>query len=189
RSELTEPVIEGLVMEYDFLQPYFRRTKTYDRDEAFHILQGAQEISLVTIWTPPARLGRQFVKREFRTPTGPLITWIAAFPFMTWVKKLPWLGRRLAAGRPRKVSPRKRQFLNMYQQSSAQLVSYYRRWFQFCDETFSNASQHVILEFDENVKFYSRDEWENVVRVYESEHEADNTGFHESEQGSASYRL
>jgi hypothetical protein len=67
-AELSEPYTQGLILHYDFLRPYKRRSRSYRDDKAFHLLEAAREIFFVTLWTPPPRLERQLLEGELRTP-------------------------------------------------------------------------------------------------------------------------
>ena len=82
-----------------------------------------------------------------------------------WIVRLPlwWL--------PRSLFKYTLNVLKVYTQPE-QVVRIYRRWFQFCDQRVFKTRSHVILEFDEKLKFYSRDEWENMICSYESSAEA-----------------
>jgi hypothetical protein len=44
------------------------------------------------------------------------------------------------------------------------VIAMYRRWFEFCDRRIANAREHVIVELDTKLKFYSRHEWETETR-------------------------
>ena len=67
-AELIDRDVDGLILHYDFLMPYRRRTRSYYDDKAFHLLEAAREVSFVTLWTPPPRLERQLLKGELRSP-------------------------------------------------------------------------------------------------------------------------
>lgn len=79
------------------------------------------------------------------------------------------LERQLYEAALRRSRPRKRHrnLLNIYGQS-AQVVSFYRRWFEFCDRLGAKTRNHLIVEFDDALRFYSRAEWEGMVRAYET---------------------
>jgi SAM-dependent methyltransferase len=130
---LTEPVLKRLLFHYDFLRHYGINKVMYDADPALHVIPAAQDVTLVTLWTPPPRLEKQLMKAK------------------------------LARSRPRNFQQRK---LHVYRRS-AQVVRLYRHWFEFCDKYISRARKHIIVEIDQGAKFYSRDEWENLARMYE----------------------
>ncbi len=67
--ELTEPAIDRLLLHYDFLRPYLASAKTHDRDEALDVLETAERLTFVTIWTPPERLRRQLLASEIEPKT------------------------------------------------------------------------------------------------------------------------
>lgn len=46
------------------MRPYFRTSKTYERDEALEALDCAEKLTILTIWAPPERLKQQLVVAE-----------------------------------------------------------------------------------------------------------------------------
>jgi len=42
-----------------------------------------------------------------------------------------------------------------------QVIAFYRRWFQFCEGSISQSQHHLIVEYDQAIKFYRREEWLN----------------------------
>ena len=101
---LREAQLDRLIFHYDFLRPRWRSACIYERDEALDILDCANEVTFVTIWTPPDVLLRQFEQDE--PPPG---------------------GKRLVAWKIRRhniVHERYRNPANVY--------SFYKDWFGFC---------------------------------------------------------
>lgn len=170
-----DPELKHLILHYDFLWSYpGPNLEMMDGQRALSsILEGAREISFVTLWTPPARLERQVIEGKLRIPLQPnrvqllkagifrrlprsVIRGLSRFPLLKQIsRRLPghaflhYLLVLKVCSRPDRV------------------VALYRRWFQFCDRQFPNTRAHVIVEYDGELKFYSRDEWENRVRIYE----------------------
>ncbi len=70
--EPSEPVRERMLFHNDFLRPYLRSTRTHERDEALDVLDAAEKISFITLWTPPEQLIEQITAAdvEFRQKTG-----------------------------------------------------------------------------------------------------------------------
>ncbi|HXV25480.1 MAG TPA: methyltransferase domain-containing protein [Alphaproteobacteria bacterium] len=54
----------NVIWHYDFLRPYYRTSKTYERDEALEALTCAEKVTVITVWTPPERLRAQFFRSE-----------------------------------------------------------------------------------------------------------------------------
>ncbi|OGW26075.1 MAG: hypothetical protein A2X59_10820 [Nitrospirae bacterium GWC2_42_7] len=63
-DELTDPVIDKLILYYDIKRPFFKNTKVYERDVALDILKNAAAVSFLTLWTPPDILIEQLDKKE-----------------------------------------------------------------------------------------------------------------------------
>jgi SAM-dependent methyltransferase len=67
--DLTEPSVDALLLHYDFLRPYLASAKTHDRDEALDVLDTAEHVTFVTVWTPPERLRQQLIDSEITPNT------------------------------------------------------------------------------------------------------------------------
>lgn len=59
-----EPVQDRMILHQDLMRPYMRSAMVHERDEANDILDTAERITFVTIWTPPEQLIRQITKAE-----------------------------------------------------------------------------------------------------------------------------
>src|SRR3954447_22472122 len=66
---LTTP-LKYLVLEYDFLWHDLNQRDS-GKHRAASLLDRAQEISFITVWTPPARLEKQFVDGRLRAALPP----------------------------------------------------------------------------------------------------------------------
>ncbi len=67
----TEPYLPGVFYHYDFLRPYLRSARIHERDEGLEVLEGAEEITFVTIWCPPEILAERLENRSIRPKSGP----------------------------------------------------------------------------------------------------------------------
>jgi hypothetical protein len=93
-----------LLFHYDFLRPYLRSAKVHARDEGLDVLEGAERLSIVTIWTPPDVLRAQLLRGEIEPRTTLGVFW----------------GRK-----------RHRILLEEYA-DPARVIAHYRTWFAFC---------------------------------------------------------
>jgi len=57
---------EAMVLNYDFLRPDKTWPKSYDRDPSLRVLDWADDLTDVTLWTSPARLRDQFAATKKR---------------------------------------------------------------------------------------------------------------------------
>jgi 2-polyprenyl-3-methyl-5-hydroxy-6-metoxy-1,4-benzoquinol methylase len=57
--------VDRLVLHYDFARPLYKATP-YERDTALELLACADVVTIVTVWTDPARLRRQMEASELR---------------------------------------------------------------------------------------------------------------------------
>jgi hypothetical protein len=136
------------------------------------LLEAAREVSALTLWTPPERLERQLLDGKLRVALPPVPEQkIKAMIF----RSLP-LGavRRLAAVAPLRMlnerlptKPLLHYLLLLGTYSRPELVvALYRRWFDLCEKE-AGIEKTVIVECDDAITFYSRDEWERRVKTYE----------------------
>jgi hypothetical protein len=175
-KEAKMPKLTGLVVfECNITGAYYRRASYHQDQPTVHVLQQAREISFVTLWTPPARLLGQRSKKEWRKPLrAPLsILSLQRLIVLLFLRVLP---RSLTTGAPQTKfgewllnRPTWQGFLRKrfrFYSHPAEIVGCYREWLHFCDHYAPQTRDHLIVEFDETLKFYSRDEWEKMVRVY-----------------------
>ncbi len=168
--------LRGLVLfEYDTAKSY-RQHLSYELDESLGVLQGARQISFVTLWTPPMRFGHQRYERDHRNigrhPRAIFHRTQLAIVFAL----LRLLPKRLARelehpgakhvkqllGRP------SRSFLNRYLflfGRSQGFVESYRCWLEYCERHSAKTHNHFLIEFNRDLRFYSPDEWERLLQA------------------------
>lgn len=171
---LAELELKRLILNYDFLWSSDGSTvEAPGGNRTSAILEGVGEVSFVTVWTPPARLERQLIEGKLQTPLQAnnvqvlkaaifrrlphfVIRGLSRFPFLKqinhWLPLRPFIHHLL--------------LLRIYSHPD-EVVAIYRRWFQFCDRHISKTRAHLIVEFDRELKIYSRDDWESRIRIYE----------------------
>jgi hypothetical protein len=136
----------------------------------------APRVWFVTVWTPPDRLGRQYLADHLRRahPAG-----------FKRVKRLgyilpPPLRRRAAAAaldhllrsRHRDVllgayrEPFTRQFANLYA-DPRRVIRLYRNWLAFCALHRTRSEASVVVELYDRLSILSPQEWEAAARRYE----------------------
>lgn len=161
--QLDELELERLILHYDFLwAPGGARAPA--------LLDGAREITLMTLWTPAARLERQLIDGKLRAPfpASPAQR-IKAAVFRLLPRPIV---RRLAAALPLERLGRwlperplihHLRLIRIYARADG-VLALYRGWLEYCDRDIARAREHIIVEFDRELKFYSREEWENRVK-------------------------
>jgi hypothetical protein len=157
-----------LILEYDFLWHDLDGEKRAT-DSALSVLERAREIFFVTLWTPPARLEKQFINGRLRAPIPPTrggMLRAAIFRLLprliiralSRLAFLEQINRRL----PGTALLRGLLVVKIYSRPE-QVSALYRRWFQFCGREISRTRGHLIVEYDTELKIYSRDEWEKRI--------------------------
>lgn len=99
----SEPERERMLLHYDFLRPHLRSAKVHERDEAMDVLQTAENVTFLTIWTPPDRLRAQIASGEIAAKT--------------------FLG--VYYGRTR------HKLIQREYEDDARILEHYRNWFRF----------------------------------------------------------
>ena len=203
----TDLKLERLILHYDFLWPYPSSIIEAAEWRALSLLEGAGQVSIITLWTPPPRLAEQLIQDRFRGPVNR--------NSRDQSRTIP--SRQSYAAKPR-ADPRRRPRRSRWQlpadlaealriqvfrltprstilalakfpgwkQLNRQLptwalvhhlvalriysdveraVEMYRRWFEFCDRRIANVREHVIVELETHLKFYSHAEWETRLRL------------------------
>ncbi len=59
-----EPQLDRMVLHHDFMGPFMRSAMVHERDEANDVLETAERITFVTVWTPPEQLVTQISEAE-----------------------------------------------------------------------------------------------------------------------------
>jgi hypothetical protein len=175
----TDLDLDHVILQYDFLWPYPSSIMDGVEWRALSVLEGARQISIFTLWTPPARLAGQLIDGRIRgpvnrntpdhrpaRPTAAEALRMKAFRLMPraailGLTKFPWLNQvnhRL----PNNALVHHLVALRIYSDAE-RAIAMYRRWFEFCDRRIANVREHVIVELETTLKFYSRDEWETGI--------------------------
>lgn len=167
--------LERVILHHDFLWSYpGANLNSADRQEALSsILETTREVSIVTLWTPPARLARHLIDGKLRIPLQSnrvqrlkaSIFRCLPRPAILGLSKIRWWNPidRWLPGHAFI------QYLRVLELCSRpdEVVAQYRRWFEYCDRHLAKTRAHVIVESDTELKFYSRDEWQRQVQAYE----------------------
>jgi len=171
--------LDCVILQYDFLWPYPSSVMEAVEWRALLLLEGARQISLVTLWTPPSRLAGQLIEGRFRGPVNRNTPQPARRPGLAEALRIkafrlmpraailgltnfPWL-KQLNRRLPTSGLVHHLVALRIYSDAE-RVIAMYRRWFEFCDRRIANAREHVIVELDTKLKFYSRHEWETETR-------------------------
>ena len=125
--------VDTLLFHYDILRPFERSAKTHDRDEALDILDTAEDIVILTLWTPPDILRKQFEERKI----------------------LP----RLKKGKKSKIRKRRRKIFESYADKH-KILDFYKAWLEFCR---TKKAKHFIVMLYPELDVISADEWTDLV--------------------------
>jgi 2-polyprenyl-3-methyl-5-hydroxy-6-metoxy-1,4-benzoquinol methylase len=104
----SEPVREHMILHQDFMRPFHRSTVTHERDEANEVIDTAERVTFVTVWTPPTLLAKQITDAE--------------------------INPALARGK----KPRRHLAIRELYQHGDQILEHYERWFAFAQSKSSD---------------------------------------------------
>jgi hypothetical protein len=164
-----ETATECMIIEYDFLWHDFAGADI-GHSRLASLLERAKDVSFITVWTPPARLEKQFLYGRLGAPLPPNLGGI----FRGWVfRSLPrsvirgvsWLPvwKKLDSMLPGTALLRGLVVERIYSRPG-KLAAVYSRWFRLADEYESKTRGHLIVEHAAGRKIYSRFEWDKHVR-------------------------
>ncbi len=137
----SEPQVDKMMLHYDFLRPYLRSAKTNERDEAMDVLQAAEHVTFLTIWTPPERLRKQIAEGEILPKTK--------FGY--------FYGRK------------RHKIIAEDYRDTARILEHYRAWFRFtATHQYATRADHVVVCLSDPVKLYTVGEWEEMIQQYEA---------------------
>jgi len=158
-DRMTEAALKSMILHYDFL---------YTGEKVLQLLERVHAVSVITLWTPPERLRYQLITGKLRNRiTGSLFELVKSNLFKLlplsltlWMSKMPlwWF--------PRSLFKSHMNAGKIYSQHD-QVIRIYREWFSLCNKYTDRTRHHIIIEFDDDMRFYSFDEWENVIHKQE----------------------
>lgn len=158
-----KPHVSNLIFHYNVHRPYFRSAKSPGRDEALHVLDGADRVSAITIWTGPEQVIDQIRRKEEATVSN-----------MRSIRRLNALFGRGLLGRLfarafsnrlrnralRRHMGRHNRLIEVCRNHKADFVRFYRGWFEFCAERLPESGAHVVVKAEPGKRFPILEDWE-----------------------------
>jgi len=159
----------NFILHYDFLWQRHKADRATGEPPALSILESAGKLSFATLWTPAARLRRQVIEGKLQRALQPG----AAEALKAWGFKLlprfalPGLARsswlkQIDRRSPGRALTHHLLLVETYA-SPARVAGLYRQWFELCERYRAKTRAHIIVELDRELKFYSREEWEEQI--------------------------
>lgn len=166
----TDLVKKRLILHLDLVwAPYTLNDEPPGEKTLAPLFAGVREVFFITIWTPPERLERQFLGSRLCAPVPPNFGGTLRGHVFRLLPRFAIRGlSRLPLWEPlnRRV-PGTALFRGLLAEriysSPAQLIALYRRWFELCDEQRSKTRGHLIVEHENDLRIYSRAEWESMA--------------------------
>ena len=123
--------VDTLIFHYDIVRPFRRSAKTYYRDEALDLLDTAENIVILTLYTPPDILRRQYEKTK--------------------------ISSKMKQGKRAKDKKRYLKVLQFYADNH-QIYEFYNTWINFWQARKPNAN-HLIVQLQPDLNIISASKW------------------------------
>lgn len=179
-ATILERDLANVILHYDFL--WSTSGSQGDEDWAgrrlLPVIAKSRRISLVTLWVPAQRLKQQLIEGKLRSPIPPNTSQlvkaglfrILPHSALVQLSRLSFV-EQMNQRHPGRPLTHHLLLLKKYS-CPDQVIALYRRWFQFCEGSISQAHDHLIVEYNQAIKFYRRAEW---LKQNRSEKETDLT--------------
>ena len=125
--------VDTLLFHYDILRPFERSAKTHDRDEALDILDTAEDVVILTLWTHPDILRKQFEEKKI----------------------VP----KLKKGKKSKITKRRRKIFE-YFADKHKMHYFYSTWLDFCR---TKKAKHFMVKIQPELDIISADKWTDLI--------------------------
>ena len=170
------PALCGRVLFECNIEAAWRSDQARGRDEATErVLGQARVVSLVTLWTPPARLSRQRLRRGARAALRSR-DWLGALwlllvfvllrclPSRVSARVAGWaLGRAGGRRSPRRPGGKHLRLLLDLHARPERLARVYGWWLSFAGRYEDRTRHHLVVEIDRRARFLSREELQRSV--------------------------
>lgn len=163
--EYSKVKTDGLIFHYDFLNPIGKSARTYDRDEALHILKCAKKITFITIYTKPERLIKQLLESEFIgggknglwEKTKNIYYKVRGKSILQLLKIV--LNFRILSQIIRRGALRRHEEIYKLYQDPDTIKSLYCTWLDFIEQPGLNINKNIIIEIEDTLSIYTRKDW------------------------------
>ena len=152
----------------------YRQGRPYEQDERLEVVKQARRVWFVTVWTPPARLGRQYLADHLRRahPAGHKMMKRLGYALPRGMRQRITAGLLDAALRSHHKArllgsyrePFARQFANLYA-DPLQVIRLYRNWLAFCNLHQGRTEDSLVVQFYRRLEIQTPGEWERATRA------------------------
>jgi GTPase SAR1 family protein len=167
------PDARRIFLDYNASQCY-REGTPYQEDPRLHVVKQAQQVWFVTVWTPPDRLGRQYLADHLRRahPTGYKLGKRLGYALPRRMRRRVTAGLLDSTIRSRHRArllgsyrePFTRQFDNLYA-DPRKVVTLYRNWLAFCRLHQARTAESLVVEFYDQLEIQTPREWESAAQT------------------------
>lgn len=147
--DIKEPVVDRLVLHYDFLGPFVNGTQDYFAKDALGLIADADEVVFVTMWVPQPVLSQRIHDRRVRES-------IAFMPKLA-------LGKE-GFGQQVKKLRRFKMIQDLYD-NPERLGQQYAKWLAFCAQ-YPGRPHHVLINLKDEETLFPLDRWDAIQSDY-----------------------
>lgn len=149
--DIKEPVVNRLVLHYDFLGPFVNGKQDYFAKDALGLIADADEVVFVTMWVPPAVLSKRIHDRRVRET-------IAFMPKLA-------LGKE---GFNQQIHKLKRfKMIQDLYDNRERLGQQYAKWLAFCAQ-YAGKPHYVLINMKDEETLFPLDRWDAINADYKA---------------------
>ncbi|MDZ4702254.1 MAG: hypothetical protein SH809_21270 [Rhodothermales bacterium] len=148
-KDIAEPVVERLVLHYDFLGPFVNGKQEYFAQDALGLIADSDEVVFVTLWVPQPVLSKRIHERRVRET-------IAFMPKLA-------LGKEGFSQQIHKLK-RFKMIQDLYD-SPERLGLQYAKWLTFCAQ-YPGRPHHVLVNMKNEETLLPIETWNEIQKDY-----------------------
>ncbi|MEZ4698929.1 MAG: hypothetical protein R2834_01255 [Rhodothermales bacterium] len=149
--DIKEPVVNRLVLHYDFLGPFVNGKQDYFAKDALGLIADADEVVFVTMWVPPAVLSKRIHDRRVRET-------IAFMPKLA-------LGKE---GFNQQIHKLKRfKMIQDLYDNRERLGQQYAKWLTFCAQ-YAGKPHYVLINMKDEETLFPLNRWDDINADYKA---------------------
>lgn len=150
-KDIQAPVVDRLVLHYDFLGPFVNGKQDYFAQDALGLIADADEVVFVTLWVPQPVLSKRIHGRRVRET-------IAFMPKLA-------LGKEGFSQQIHKLK-RFKMIQDLYD-DPARLGQQYAKWLAFCAQ-YPDRPHMVLINMKNEETLFPIERWEEIQKDYKS---------------------
>jgi hypothetical protein len=150
-KDIADPVVDRLVLHYDFLGPFVNGNQEYFAQDALGLIADSDEVVFVTLWVPQPVLSKRIHDRRVRET-------IAFMPKLAFGKE----------GFKQQIHKLKRfKMIQDLYDSPERLGHQYAKWLAFCAQ-YPHRPHYVLINMKNEETLLPIETWDEIQKDYKS---------------------